>query len=178
MKKCMRGRAPPEKERTGKRMKAAERAVRLLCTAGAALGAVLLLLPVWGIRADMILSGSMEPVLKTGGIVFTDTGRKTPEIGDVITYSLGDSYVTHRVVRKEDGCFVTKGDRNVCEDAEKVEPSQIEGIVVFSLPLLGYAAAFLQEKTVFCLLLLMLVQELVFLVIQWRGERGKKCAGK
>ena len=59
-----------------------------------------------------------------------------------------------------------------------VDRSQIVGTAVFSVPILGYAAVFLQKKTVFCLLLLMIVQELVFLVVSKKGERGKKSAGK
>ena len=180
MKKYLRGRSPPENKEKKEwgNMKMAERAGRLLCTAAAVIGGVFLLLPIWGIRADAVLSGSMEPALKTGSIVFTDTEKTDPEVGDIITYRLGSSYVTHRVVEKEGSRFVTRGDSNNGRDAALVDRSQIVGTAVFSVPILGYAAVFLQKKTVFCLLLLMIVQELVFLVVSKKGERGKKSAGK
>ena len=41
---------------------------------------MLLLLPQIGISVDSIMSGSMEPVLRTGGIVFTDTKERRPEL--------------------------------------------------------------------------------------------------
>lgn len=159
-------------------MKKAERAGRFFCTVLAAAGAVFLLLPVWGIRADVVLSGSMEPALRTGSIVFTDTENTAPEPGDIITYRLGNACVTHRVVDKDGDYFITKGDANDGEDASPVKQTQIEGIVLFSVPLLGYAAVFFQKKTVFCLLLLMLAQEIIFLIIQRKGERREQCAGK
>ena len=44
------------------------------------LGVMLLFLPHIGISVDSIMSGSMEPVLRTGGIVFTDTKERRPEL--------------------------------------------------------------------------------------------------
>lgn len=76
------------------------------------LGVMLLLLPQIGISVDSIMSGSMEPVLRTGGIVFTDTKERRPEIGDIVTYQVGETRVTHRVIRKEHKGYVTKGDAN------------------------------------------------------------------
>ncbi len=159
-------------------MKMAERAGRIFCTAAAVIGGVFLLLPVWGIRADAVLSGSMEPALKTGSVVFTDTGKTEPEVGDIITYRLGSSYVTHRVVEKDGGCFITQGDSNDGRDAALVEKSQIIGTAVFSVPVLGYAAVFFQKKTVFCLLLVMIIQEFVFLIVSKERRARKKRAGK
>ncbi|MBU5482303.1 signal peptidase I [Blautia sp. MSJ-19] len=157
-------------------MKTAERAGRIFLTFMAVAGLFLLILPFFGISIDTVLSGSMEPVLKTGGIAFTDTKNRTPEIGEIITYQAGDSKVSHRVVGKEQNGYRTKGDANNGEDAALVMPSQIIGKVVFSLPFLGYAAVFFKQKTVFAILMFMLLQELLFLLmqgIQWKGERKK-----
>ena len=60
------------------------------------------------------------------------------------------------------------------EDVSLLEPEQIIGTVILTVPLLGYAAELLKEKTVGMLLLLMIFQELVFLVIEWKGERIEK----
>ena len=155
-------------------MKTAERAGRFICAAAAATGFILLILPLWGIRVNVVLSGSMEPAIPTGGIVFTDTRQTAPCTGDIITYRLGETTVTHRVVRTERGSYITRGDANDGEDASPVAPSQVVGTVVFCLPRLGYAVAFLQKRTVFCLLLLVIVQEMIFFIIQRKGERGRK----
>ena len=110
---------------------------------------MLLLLPQIGISVDSIMSGSMEPVLRTGGIVFTDTKERRPEIGDIVTYQVGETRVTHRVIRKEHKGYVTKGDANNREDPTVVTADQIIGKVIFSLPCLGYAAVFVRQRTIF-----------------------------
>ena len=143
-------------------MKTAEKTGRFLFVLFLLLCTLILTLPCRGITVDIVLSGSMEPGIKTGGIVFTDTTQVEPEPGDIITYKLGETFVTHRVIRKEKEKYITKGDANDREDALPVSESQIRGTVVFALPWLGYLAALLKQKTVFMILALMMVQEIIF----------------
>ncbi len=112
-------------------MRTAEKAGRIFFTLIGILGVMLLLLPQIGISVDSIMSGSMEPVLRTGGIVFTDTKERRPEIGDIVTYQVGENRVTHRVIRKERKGYVTKGDANNREDPTVVTADQIIGKVIF-----------------------------------------------
>lgn len=127
---------------------------------------------------NVVLSGSMEPALKTGGIVIADTRKRNPDTGDIITYRLGDMNVTHRVVGKRKNRYITKGDANDRKDPVMVKSEQITGTVVLDIPFLGYAAVFLQQKSVFCLLGIMFIQELILLGIHWKGERRNDCAKK
>ena len=170
-------------------MRTAEKAGRIFFTLIGILGVMLLLLPQIGISVDSIMSGSMEPVLRTGGIVFTDTKERRPEIGDIVTYQVGETRVTHRVIRKEHKGYVTKGDANNREDPTVVTADQIIGKVIFSLPCLGYAgispvicaslgyaAVFVRQRTIFGILTVMILQEMFFLLIQWKGERSRKSA--
>ena len=129
-------------------MRIAEKAARILLTVIGLFGLVVFFLPKIGISVDIVMSGSMEPTLKTGGIVFTDTKRTEPSVGDIVTF------------------------RNA--HVSLLEPEQIIGTVILTVPLLGYAAELLKDKTVGMLLLLMIFQELVFLVIEWKGERIEK----
>lgn len=121
-------------------MRTAEKAGRIFFTLIGILGVMLLFLPHIGISVDSIMSGSMEPVLRTGGIVFTDTKERRPEIGDIVTYQVGENRVTHRVIRKERKGYVTKGDANNKEDPTVVTADQIIGKVIFVLPCLGYVS--------------------------------------
>lgn len=152
-------------------MRTAEKAGRFFMTLVGILCVALLFLPQIGISVDTVMSGSMEPALRTGGIVFTDTGKQTPEIGDIIAYQLGDSKVTHRVIRKTTQGYVTKGDANDKEDPSLVTEEQIIGKVFFTIPFLGYAAVFARQKTIMAVLAAMLLQEMIFLLIQWKGAR-------
>ena len=78
-------------------MRTAEKAGRIFFTLIGILGVMLLFLPHIGISVDSIMSGSMEPVLRTGGIVFTDTKERRPEIGDIVTYQGGKCHVREQM---------------------------------------------------------------------------------
>lgn len=159
-------------------MRTAEKAGRIFFTLIGILGVMLLFLPHIGISVDSIMSGSMEPVLRTGGIVFTDTKERRPEIGDIVTYQVGENRVTHRVIRKERKGYVTKGDANNKEDPTVVTADQIIGKVIFVLPCLAYVAVFVRQRTIFGILAVMIIQEMFFLLMQWKGERSRKSAEK
>ena len=184
MKKYLRGRAPPKEsgavlfDQTGKdeHMKKREYAGRILLAAIA--GVFLLLAAFKRFSVNVVLSGSMEPALKTGGIIFTDTKKTMPGIGDIITYRMDDMLVTHRVTDKRDSAYITRGDANEGEDAAPVMQEQIVGTVVFFIPVLGYVAAFLKSKPVFGLISLMLIQELFFLGMQWKGVCRQFCTDR
>ena len=94
---------------------------------------------------NAVLSGSMEPALKTGGIVISDTKKRKPDTGDIITYQLGDMSITHRVIGKRNCRYITKGDANDRKDPVMVKPEQITGTVVADIPFLGYVAVFLRQ---------------------------------
>ena len=155
-------------------MSTAEKAGRFFMTLMGIICVFFLLLPYMGIHVDTVMSGSMEPALKTGGIVFTDTKKRIPEAGDIITYQAGENRVSHRVIRKEAQGYVTKGDANNREDASAVAEEQIVGTVIFFIPYIGYTAAFIRQKTVAAVLFVMLLQEMLFLVMQQKGERWRK----
>lgn len=64
--------------------------------------ALVLLIPgLFGIRPYVVYSGSMEPEIPTGAVVFTKEGEFSPKKGDIITFHNGDTVVTHRVVKKK-----------------------------------------------------------------------------
>lgn len=97
----------------------------------------------------VVLSGSMEPSIATGDVVFVEEADPAAvETGDVITfYQDGtETPVTHRVVEVREGefgrQFVTKGDANEDRDSGVVTEGELVGRVAFSLPLLGYVVRF------------------------------------
>lgn len=97
----------------------------------------------------VVLSGSMEPAIQTGSVVFVkDVPAKNIEDGDVITYYTSSSGppTTHRVIEKtgseDELYFVTKGDANEEPDPEVKRPEHIVGVVMFHIPYLGYLIQF------------------------------------
>lgn len=104
-------------------------------------------------RTFVVQSGSMEPAIPTGSIVFVkDVPAERIEEGDVITFSKGRNTVTttHRVTQKyyngESIRFTTKGDANEEPDPEPVYRPQLVGVVVFTIPYLGYITAFASTR--------------------------------
>lgn len=89
---------------------------------------------VFGIKPAIVLSGSMEPAISTGDLIFiheTDTAELAD--GDVICFMSSGKAVTHRIAEiqtDESGKvqYVTRGDGNDAEDRETVTPEQIQGI--------------------------------------------------
>jgi len=109
--------------------------------------AALLIVPkIMGMQAMAVLTGSMEPNIHVGAIVFV---KQTPwdelKVGDVVTYNLtGGTYVTHRVVAKDETAqtVTTQGDANETADSLPVPYSNILGRMSFEVPELGYISIY------------------------------------
>ena len=133
-----------------------------------------LLAPRFGWQMDKVLSGSMEPALKVGGVVVVrPTNIKDIKEGDIITYrspTQPGTRVCHRVVKVTDSAaprFQTKGDANDQQDPYVVPASNVEGKVVFHAPLLGYFAGFARSTAGF--LLLIIIPGLAIIGMEIRG---------
>ncbi|MCL5435666.1 MAG: signal peptidase I [Patescibacteria group bacterium] len=96
-------------------------------------------------KTFVVLSGSMEPAIKTGSVVVV-WPEKEYKIGDIITFgpvTKTQPPFTHRIVeiRVQSGSpvYVTKGDANESKDQREVSQNSVLGKVVFNIPYLGYA---------------------------------------
>ena len=107
-----------------------------------------------GITPYTVLSGSMEKKIPVGSLIYTvEVNPSTLKEQDVITYVIeGGTVVTHRIIEllpdEEDPTLVrfrTKGDNNDIPDGDPVHPKNILGKVIFTVPLLGYIAWFVQN---------------------------------
>ncbi|MGY1744892.1 signal peptidase I [Blastococcus sp. SYSU D00695] len=124
----------------------------LLASTGAALG-VALYPTVTGGQALAVLSGSMQPDLPVGGMVFTrEADPAAVEVGDVITFrhpSDPAAVVTHRVIAVDTSSgspvFTTKGDANEDPDVDPVPASAVQGELWFSVPQIGRVTAILHS---------------------------------
>ena len=100
-----------------------------------------------GIGQYVVISGSMEPGIPVGSIVYsTAVDPSSLDTGDIIVFYSnegGDTPVTHRVVENHtaDSEIITKGDANAQNDLSPVVYPNIIGKVVLHLPAVGYAAA-------------------------------------
>ena len=101
--------------------------------------------PVEGnFQIKIVLSGSMEPAIKTGSVVVVKPADRY-EVGDVVTFGRDDRDnvpTTHRIIdmRIVEGetLFVTKGDVNDNRDGREIKEEDIIGKVLFDIPYLGF----------------------------------------
>jgi len=106
-------------------------------------------------QSYVVQSGSMEPNLPVGALVFVNTDVSAEEIeeGDVITFTKGRETITttHRVHEKRIATigektsisFTTKGDANEKPDSERVYRDELVGRLMFSIPYVGHVVVFL-----------------------------------
>lgn len=101
-----------------------------------------------GFHTYAVISRSMAPALPVGSMVYVKK-KDFDDIraGDIITFRFGEGNlpVTHRVVEKngEEKTFQTRGDANERPDGRAVQYAQVDGVVRFAVPWLGYAAVLL-----------------------------------
>ena len=108
---------------------------------------------VWGIQSFIVLSGSMEPKIPTGSVIYTKTEAGYLK-GDIIAFIQGGITITHRIVGYSSGEFITKGDANNITDNNSVPKNKIVGKEVFLIPFLGYFIRFLATLQGFILLVM------------------------
>jgi signal peptidase len=108
-----------------------------------------------GLTLEPVLSGSMEPTIRTGALIgIASTDPAQIEVGDIIGFHVAgmDTPVCHRVielVQTDQGPgFKTKGDANSDADTWTVSPNDIIGKVYFNISSLGYVAKFIKTPSV------------------------------
>ncbi len=87
-----------------------------------------------------VISGSMEPKLPVGSIVYVKSADCEELVtGDIIAFNSNGMTVTHRVVKNDTELkeIITKGDANVSEDPTPVKYGSVIGKIKLHLPLLG-----------------------------------------
>lgn len=109
---------------------------------------------VVGLRPFCVLSGSMEPMYKTGSLIYVKKADPADvKIGDAITFVLNEDLVvaTHQVydIDYEKGCFFTQGIANkdsagnILHDGAPVYFENLIGRPVFTIPYLGFVSDYL-----------------------------------
>lgn len=113
---------------------------------------IITLFPIKGnYQVKVVLSGSMEPAIRTGSVVIIKPSSQY-KIGDVVIFGKDTKKeipTTHRIIssRAVEGImlFTTKGDANEDADTTEIRQSNIHGKVLFSVPFMGYVIDFVKK---------------------------------
>lgn len=150
--------APPGKTSKGAAWRLINWLVNIITALAVLLVVFVFFAPRFGINIHPVLSGSMEPALKVGGVVITkQVTLDQVKRGDIISYKIGTQRITHRVIEisKSGGKvqFRTKGDANEEPDLYVMVP-KTEKVpkVVGYVPYFGFLAGFMKGETHFLLL--------------------------
>ncbi len=129
-----------------------------------------------GYKNFIILSGSMEPTLNVGDVIFIKEKVEIQE-NDIISFKEGSSIITHRVIEKveqnEQEMYRTKGDANKSADQKLISVENIEGVYLFKIPRIGMVIAFLQSKVGIIIFLVLLF--LVYIYINKSTSGNNDC---
>lgn len=122
-------------------------------------------------RTYTVVSGSMEPTIKTGSIVLTTPVDPTTIMaGDIVAFtspSNSKDTILHRIVDIKSTSplrFQTKGDNNNTADAWDLMDVGILGKHVFAIPYIGHIAAFIRTPIGFGVLIV--IPALLFIISQ------------
>ena len=97
------------------------------------------------VKARIVLTGSMAPVIHPGDIILTTpVQHKFPKKGDIVAYTAKRfngatvAIISHRIIggNVNDG-FIVKGDENKLPDVQRPKLEDIKGVVIFIIPFLG-----------------------------------------
>lgn len=89
----------------------------------------------FGMGMAVVMSGSMEPTLSTGDLVFVRAADAVA-VSDIVVFQTEGRLVVHRVVATDGNVVVTRGDANDVDDAP-ITASAIKGVVVARVPVVG-----------------------------------------
>ena len=142
-----------------------------------------------GIDTKIVQSGSMEPAIHVGALVFVRPSASY-SVGDIITFgedSASAVPTTHRVegVRKVGAAefYTTKGDANEEADQQEVASNEVIGKVFLSVPFAGFVLDFARQPLGFALLIalpafLVILAELVAIFQEMRFLRKPRRVSK
>ena len=87
---------------------------------------------IFGYTFFEVATGSMSGTIEIGDVVITKITKEVNE-NDIIVYKEGNSFITHRIIRKEGDVIVTKGDANNAEDLP-INNEAVLGTVIKIIP--------------------------------------------
>ena len=87
-----------------------------------------------------VKTGSMEDEIHVGDYILI-IKKNNYKVGDIVTYTKEDYYVTHRIVEKNGNKVITKGDANNVAD-EEISVSNIVGKVIYHGGILNFFIEF------------------------------------
>ena len=122
--------------------------------------------PYAGYHPYGVLSGSMEPEVPVGSLVYANSNIEPAAIeeGEIAIYQTEEKTIVHRVIENNGQTLVTKGDANEVQDPEPIPYEQVIGSMALCIPHGGNVLNFIIENKVFVLVFVIAFNFLLFSV--------------
>lgn len=130
-----------------------------------------------GLEVKIVKSGSMEPAIPTGSIVFVRPAAEY-RVGDIVTFGAdtrSEIPTTHRIIEVQNNegrvAFLTQGDANEDPDPRAIAMSEVIGKVWLHVPYAGYVLDFARQPLGFTLMIgipagLIIVDEVLRIIME------------
>lgn len=115
-----------------------------------------------------VATGSMSPTINVGDVVIVKITKEVNE-NDIIVFKEENNFITHRLIQKEEGQIITKGDANNSEDKSITEDS-ILGKVITIIPQIGNWRKAILSPEVIGLILIFIVLLIISFIYSARVE--------
>ena len=122
----------------------------------------------FGYSVFEVQTNSMSDYINSGDWIIVKITDNV-KLKDVITFKKDNEFITHRVIEKYSGTFITKGDANEAKD-DPIDQKQIVGKVVKILPNFGILRKTLFNKAV----LLALIVTLFIISVLFKDDKKQK----
>lgn len=129
---------------------------------------------MFGYSIFEVATGSMEPAISKNDIIITKK-TNTYEINDIITFAKDKNYITHRILSKNNGTYITKGDANNTSD-DPITSDVIIGKVIKIYPNLGiWKEVFSSPKILAIIFITLVIFDIAF---SYEPKNNKKITVK
>lgn len=129
---------------------------------------------VFGYSIFNIATGSMEPAISKEDIIIV---KKQDEysVGDIITFSKDNDFITHRIIKIRDGSITTKGDANNASDVAITKDSVLGKVI----KIIKHAGIWQKVLTKPSIVITIFITLLLFdLAFSYKGHKNKKLIKK
>ncbi len=123
---------------------------------------------IFGYTFFEVATGSMSGTIEIGDVVITKITKEVNE-NDIIVYKEGNSFITHRIIRKEGDVIVTKGDANNAEDLP-INNEAVLGTVIKIIPKIGIWKKVILSPEVIGLIVFLIVLLEIFIYYSSKSE--------
>lgn len=123
---------------------------------------------IFGYTFFEVATGSMSGTIEIGDVVITKITKEVNE-NDIIVYKEGNSFITHRIIRKDGDVIVTKGDANNAEDLP-INNEAVLGTVIKIIPKIGIWKKVILSPEVIGLIVFLIVLLEIFIYYSSKSE--------